>query len=612
MGQSLNKNLALILIIIVSAVIYLGTLLNGFVLDDVYQVLDNPWVTDPGHLPDILTSTVWAFRESFEATDYYRPVMYLAYLAEYRVFGFSAWGWHLVNIILHSINGILVFLIAGAFMNWGALAGRDGIAAKGHSQILQGLKLNPLIFPLASALIFAVHPVNSEVVSWVAGGTELTYTLFFLLSFYFYMLATSKVEDSAPSEAFPLSSPFYILSLVSFFAAAFSKEAALVLPFFIILYDYLRGGAGPALRRLNLKAYPAYFAILLFYLLMRLSAIGEVVAQSLYSDDLVVVSANILPIAVEYLKLLFLPIKLSHYHFFTPATSLGDPLILVSVVVIAIAAVTSYCFVRQIRFASFLVLLIIVPLVPTLYLLFFHNADNPLAFYSERYLYLPSVGFSILFCSVLKRIAGKGESRNRIYVLYIVFAVLIVLGSVRTVLRSFEWKDNITLWTSTIERFPENYLARYHISDILRERGDEESALNELKESIRLEPDFHGSHHRLGLLYASMGLYDDAYAEFREVVRIDPENTNALYNLGVIYMDRGVWDKAAKELQRALGYTLITGQKVKIMNALAVSFARAGRMKEARAELEEALKLAPEDRDTLENIRFFETLGSRP
>ncbi len=599
--NSLNKKSAIIIIAIVSAVIYLGTLFNGFVLDDTYQVLDNPWVMDFSYLPDILTSTVWAFKESFEATDYYRPVMYLAYLVEYHIFGFDAWGWHLVNIILHSINAILVFLIAAAFMNRSVFAGGDG--AK------KALELNPLFFPLVSALIFAVHPVNSEVVSWIAGGTELTYTLFFLLSFYLYTRAASEIKDGAEPGAFPLRSFTYILSLVCFLVAAFSKEAALVLPFFIILYDFIRGGFGQAPRRKNFKAYPAYFIILIFYLLMRLNAIGEAVAQSLYSEEFAVLSANILPIAVEYLRLFFYPVGLSHYHFFTPATSLTEPTIVFSVVVLAIVALGVYNFLRRIPFAIFLVLLIIVPLVPTLYLLFFHNTNNPLAFYSERYLYLPSVGFSILISSVLMRIASLGDTQRRANVLCLVVSFLIVLGGARTVLRSLEWKDDLTLWTSTIKRFPENYHARYHFSDVLRERGDDERALKELKESVRLEPDFHGSHHRLGLLYATLNRPSEAYSEFREVVRIDPENSSAYYNLGIIYMDRGDWVKALEELQMALRYAPTTGRKVGIRNALAVSFARTGRMKEAKRELEEALRLDPGDIETLENIKGIDSIS---
>ena len=338
--NSLNKKSAIIIIVIVSAVIYLGTLFNGFVLDDLYQVLDNPWVTDFSYLPDILTSTVWAFRETFEATDYYRPVMYLTYLAEYHLFGFGAWGWHLVNIALHSINSVLVFLIAGVFMSSVSFSGAGVDKTNGRTQMIDSKKLSPFIFPLLSALVFAVHPVNSEVVNWVAGGTELTYTLFFLLSFYLYMLA---------SGAFPLSSTLYVLSLLSFLISAFSKEAALVLPFFIILYDYFRGSLGDERRGMNLKAYPAYFAILIFYLLMRFNAIGEVVARELYSDDVFVLSANILPLAVEYLGLLIFPVKLSHYHFFTPATSLGDPMIVFSVVVLSVAVISLFSFVRRER-----------------------------------------------------------------------------------------------------------------------------------------------------------------------------------------------------------------------------------------------------------------------
>lgn len=613
MLKSLNKRYAILIIIVVSTVIYLGTLLNGFVLDDKYQVLANPWITDFSHIPEILTSTVWAFKESFATTDYYRPVMFLPYLVEYALFGFEPWGWHLVNIILHSLNGILVFLIASELMSMKAATGSSALVTGDPGLSADGARINAIIFPLASALLFAIHPVNSEVVSWVAGGTELSYTLFFLLSFYLYTLVEPRsgtVDHGGLNEQarrFSLVSPFYILSLVSFLVAVFSKEAAIVLPLFIIIYDYLRIDGKRELRRLRFKAYPAYFVVAAFYLLMRFHAIGQVVVHSLYSEDLLVLAANILPIAVEYLKLLFFPLKLTHYHFFIPAESLTEPMIIYSLIIIGIAVFVLYRLSRHIVAAPFLISLIIIPLIPTLYLLFFHDRNNPLAFYSERYLYLPSVGFSILVCSILMRFVLRGR-RRRAYAVAIALLTLFLLGGVRTVARSFEWKNDLTIWASSIERFPQNYLAHFHYSDVYRESGDIQSALFELRESVRLEPDFKVSHLRLANLYYSIARGDEALIEFKEVLRIDPSNSVAYQSIGMIYMDWGRWSKAIEQLEMALSLASTTNQKVAIKNALGVSFARVGKMKRTRKELYEALELDPQNKETLQNIKFLDSM----
>ena len=607
MLKSINKKIAILIIIAVSTTLYLPTLLNGFVLDDKYQVLANPWITDFSHIPELLTSTVWAFKESFAQTDYYRPVMFLPYIVEHALFGFESWGWHLVNIILHSLNAVLVFLIAGTLMSMkrGALRGAQGIEIQGELGI--GANTSGSIFPLASALLFALHPVNSEVVNWVAGGTELTYTLFFLLSFYLYTLVDKRSKNGEGELGFSFTSPFYILSLISFFVAAFSKEAAIVLPFFIILYDYLRYDGDRKLGRLNITAYPAYFVIALFYLLMRFKAIGEVVVHHLYSDDLAVLTANILPVIVEYLKLLFFPLKLSHYHFFLPAERLLEAKIIFALFVVVVTVLILYRLTRKITFAPFLIALIIVPMIPTLYLLFFHDRENPLAFYSERYLYLPSVGFVILVSIVLMRfVIGGGRKRARM--VGVAFLLVLVLGGVRTILRSFEWKSDMTLWSATVQRFPENYLARYHFSDIYRENGDIEGAQAQLSEAVRIAPDFKGSHQKLGNLYYSIGKSDEALVEFKEVLRIDPKSSMASFSIGIIYMDRDRWNEAAGELERAQETVLVDIQRVKIKNALAVSYARTGNMKRTREILYEALELDPENDETLRNIEFLDSV----
>ena len=107
---------AFIAVALVMAVLaYVNALPNGFVYDDEAQVLDNLWIRDVKQIPEIFLSDVWGFEKSFPVSNYYRPVMHIIYMLDYYVFGLKPWGFHLVNILFHSANTLLVFLITSLF-----------------------------------------------------------------------------------------------------------------------------------------------------------------------------------------------------------------------------------------------------------------------------------------------------------------------------------------------------------------------------------------------------------------------------------------------------------------------------------------------------------------
>ena len=98
-----SRAVAAVIIMIVVLSVYATSLGNGFVHDDHDQIINNPWITSARYLPSILFSSVWSFQGDPQAlSNYYRPVMYIIYMVEYHLFNLSPWGWHLVNILLHS------------------------------------------------------------------------------------------------------------------------------------------------------------------------------------------------------------------------------------------------------------------------------------------------------------------------------------------------------------------------------------------------------------------------------------------------------------------------------------------------------------------------------
>ena len=144
-----------------AALPYLNSLFNGFIYDDDTQVVHNPYIRSFGHLKEIFTTHVWSFM-AVAATNYYRPMMTLGYLFCYKLFGLRAYGFHLASIVLHVLVVCLVFVL---------------------TERLTGDRVCAFI----AGAVFALHPVHTESVDWIAAVTDLELTFFYLLTFGFYL-----------------------------------------------------------------------------------------------------------------------------------------------------------------------------------------------------------------------------------------------------------------------------------------------------------------------------------------------------------------------------------------------------------------------------------------
>jgi tetratricopeptide (TPR) repeat protein len=624
--------IAIVAVAVVAAAVYLNTLPNGFVWDDNVQILKNLRITDIRYLPQIFSSSLWSFQENPVAVDSYRPIFFVTYMVEHYIFGLKPWGWHLSSIILHSINSVMVFLVAGGLLRqWrdDTSASRQGQAASRRSVGLAPASY-PMLFPFIAAVLFAIHPVNTEAVAWVACMVELLYTFFFLFSFHLYMSA--DLHDGRRRVT------YLALSVASFFMGTLSKETAILLIMALPLYDYTK-------RRLEyrrLKIYIPYLAATGLYMALRLNAMGGMAGSEPILPNYLLQLLNAFPVFTAQLLKLLVPIGLSPFNIYNHISSPLDIKLFASLAVTAGLCVFIWRLQRSLRAILIPCFIITVPLLPTFYMLLYNPDTSNISILSERYLYLPSAGFAICLAMGLRWILGRlGRRRGGAIVLSatLLLAGLYAFGSIR---RNGTWKDNYTLWSRTVEAEPDNYFARSYLASVYQEMGENEKALEELLESTRIRPNFIGSrrklgllyysmgqpekaamefekvlaitpensgaHHKLGLAYYSMGQTERAEREFEKVLTLTPESPDANYNIAQIYMGYGRWSDAIPKIEKALLYS--DGRGVtRMRNALAVSYAGVGRIKEARAQLRMALDTDPEDKETLRNLRNLERLS---
>lgn len=594
MKKLFESRLSLLLVVIaLSAGTYINTVHNGFIIDDHFLIEKNPWITSFKNLPAIFTSDVHAFKTENPATDYYRPILFTVYTLEYLLFGLKPWGWHLVNVLLHTANSVLVFLIASY------LSGAGGRKAKNTHESREGaLKpVNPNAFPLISALIFAVHPMNTEAVNWLACVCELSYTLFSLLAFYLYMLSTDSGYGPEKHH-----SAYRILSVLCFLLAAFSKETALVVPGILLAYDYARRMPYKGF----LKRHVFHWAAFGVYILLRIEALHGIVPAKRVSAELLYYLSSVFIIFPHYLRLFLFPADLNLYHIITPALSWTDPGLFFS------AAVTTAFFIflwrvsKKERLAVLPLSLVTLPLFPTFYLLTKNTDIYYINIMAERFFYLPMAGVAMLISLGAEHLATKARTVKAVSLLFISIFVAVSIWSALSFVRNRFWKDDYTIFKTSSQYYPDNYFIHYMLGDLYNSSGRIDLAIEEFTAASRLRPSFTGSHHKLGLIYYSMGL-PGAESEFREVLKTDPENGDAHYNIGLIFMDSGRWDEAIEQFKKTITYS--RGSRVlSARNALAVSYARVGRLKDAKRELQEALRQNPADKETTDNFRALEKM----
>jgi hypothetical protein len=158
--------LSLVLIVVVSVAVYSNALLNDFVFDDIQLITNNDTIKDFRYIPEIFTENLWGVLG--RASNYYRPLAPLIYMMVYHIFGSKPWAFHLVNILFHSGVSLLVYFILSR------------VVKKDDPEKVQSINF-PAFIP---ALLFAVHPIHTEAVTWIAGIMDLSCTFFALLSFH--------------------------------------------------------------------------------------------------------------------------------------------------------------------------------------------------------------------------------------------------------------------------------------------------------------------------------------------------------------------------------------------------------------------------------------------
>lgn len=488
------------LIMLASVLAYWFTLLNGFTFDDLHSIVENEYLRDFSFLKYIFSTKYFVI--SAEAS--YRPVITILNFAQYFVFGNNPAGYHLINIILHGLTAILIFYFLRKIID-------EKIA-------------------FAVSLFHAVHPALSESVCAAAFAEDILCLLFIMAS----LLSAFKFCDSGNSK---FKSRIYIFLVCFFYLLALgSKEAAFFLPAgFLVFLPFLKPN-----RKKVFIVFSGLTAILLFFVFLRFFVLFNPAEKALNRMNEVKNWFSVVYYLIDYLKLYFLPFKLTIIHPVKHIPPQNTFLIVAHWLLFFGLLVSGIFLIRRKKIEGAAILWFLISLAPV-------SGIIPLKFpFAERFIYIPSLGLHILLACMISGCFTK--NKKFMIVLLILSSILVV----RTSVRCSQWKTDLRLWKSTLKTSPDSPAVHYALGKIYQDNHFLNKAEKHYIRAIELNRDYTDPYINLAVIYMDTGKLDKALRINDIALSINPDIAIIHLNNALIYKSFGKPDKELDSYEKSI------------------------------------------------------------
>jgi tetratricopeptide (TPR) repeat protein len=547
----------------VALLAYTNAIPNGFAFDDAEQILNNVWLTDVRYIGTIFTSHLWGFQPG-AFSNFYRPLIHVVFLTLFQLFGPTPWLYHLVNVLLHAANSALVFFVVYRLLtDRSERRDTSGVDAR-----------TAQVAALAAGVLFAVHTIHTEAVAWIAGLPEVAYTSLLLLTFWWH-LDTPRRSSWKPA-----------ISGGAFFSALLFKESAVVLLPLLTAHDLL--WIRPSSRRQQAKKYVSYLIVLLFYLVLRTTVMGGTGSMRPFMPygtlPVPAYVANVLWFFWLYVAKLVIPVDLNVLHVFPVLESLLDARALIGAAAVAGCVMAVVATWRRAPRICFALLLTLLPMLPVVLVPAYSNSP-----FGERYLYLPSVGLSLLAAIA---VASLGlERRWRAAATGVAFALLAGAMLAGTILRNRVWRNDLTLFSDVVAKSPDSEIGNGNLGRALMAAGRYDEAVGRFRKALEVNPASVKARYHVGSALLKAGRPEEAIVEFEALLKVGFA-TDAAGQLAEAYGAVERLDAAISTREKIVA--ALPDSPVE-HNLLGIDLARASRYEDAMRQFDIAVRLDPNE-----------------
>lgn len=529
-GNKKNLYMYLIIPILFVLIVYANSLSAQFVSDDVYAISRN--------------------EKAMKKIGYFiiEPIMFIRsiqFYFAYHVLGLVPWAFRIFNILFHIGFVCMTYLIVPYFSKKKYL-------------------------PFFVATLAAVHPMMVESVTWISGGIYAQSGFFLFLSFYIYL----KYRQNFHLKPF-------LLSLFLFICALSSSEKVIIFPFIILLYEFTFGSIAKYKTKLI-----TFFATSFIWGLLLINRIGERISylqtqQGTQNAVNVVNPIVSIPSAIgTYIKLFIWPVKLTLYQS-EFKLSLPQFLVLFAIsIVYFFMIIISY---RKNKTVFFWLSFFIICLTTTL---------NPFGLswlVAERYAYIGSIGLYFSFSLLIYKFIDSKKFQT---IGYILFSVILIAFSVRTIIRNIDWQNEDNLWVATAKYSQSDPKIFNNLGDMYSRQGDLQKAADAFSHAIELNPRYPDAYHNLGNVIASSGNQEDAIKYYKKAIELNPGLWESYQSISVIKYNSGQYSEAQELMQKAID---INPTNSNLHLNLGLIYIKTKKFQKATNSLQKALQLDPEN-----------------
>lgn len=590
--------------------LYANTIPHDYTQDDAIVIYDNEF-TQKGiaGIPDILThDTFRGFfkeegKEKLVAGGRYRPFTLLMFAVEHQIAGSKPWLGHLINALLYGLTGGLIFLLIQLML------------------ISYGKKEYATFIAISTAVLFISHPIHTEAVANIKGRDEIIAFLGSIAALYLTLSAYKETKRWLLPPA-----------LLLFFFALLSKENAITFVAIVPLVFFVFSEAKP--KQILNYSLP-FLAIALLFLFIRGAVIGwdfgDTPRELMNNPYLKLVNGNYVDFSTSerlatvffslgiYLKLLLLPHPLTHDYYpkHIDLMSWSDPLVILSLLLYIGIGLWSILAIVKKNHLAFAVLYFLITLSIVSNLVF------PIGTHlSERFLFMPSLGFCMALSIIIYRIFSKRKTNTPqqtfINAPFLIIATISLLFSAKTVDRNSAWKNNFTLFTTDVNTSKRSAKLRNAVGgelitqaikpeNKLQKEKMIKDAIIHLNEAIQLHPTYKNAWLLLGNAHNYLEEYEKAISYYKDALDLDPNYEEAKNNLGITYRQAGRYYGEQKgDMQRSLQYLLqaynARPNEYETLRLLGVAYGITGDQLKAIEFFTQAANLEPGNADAWWNL----------